>query len=582
MGLLSSGDKEKIKIALPKSFNKIIYVSVARLYIAYPNPDKWQYTGLTGSIALVDDLVGNTFFFKLIDINGNRGVIWDQELYINFEYFQDRTFFHTFELEDCMAGLLFEDIGEAQHFYKRVVKREKYASKKTLSNNNAIALNKSNNGGGNKSSSNSNIHGPRGESLISDQRQRYDYDSLARKKAPPPPPPSTATTSATTNVTRNNSSKSAARNESTSANTPDVPAESTSSVPVVHHVPPPPDHYVNPTPSTNPDLEKNRPENNKTTQSVNMDTRFAFPIPQMKNFGSSISAVTPVAAVPPPLPAGNRPALPQRNVPQPSSPVLPNRYNAIPAVGGAFPPPLPPSRRGPVPAPPPRRTTAALPTINGYTQQEPYNNTNLGRAVPPAPPKRGPVPPPPPRAARPTPSLPNRVPSNPVSYGQPQQYNDYNTRLQQQQQQQQEVPYDQSAYPPSQNQIPMAPPMPSMGQSAAAPPPPPPMPTMGQNNSNNSSGLTETTGDAGRDALLASIRGAGGINSLKKIDKSQLDRPSVLLQEGKDNKPGVNNSNGASTSGGGGPPSLADALAAALNSRKAKVSYNGDDDGGDW
>ena len=128
MGLLSSADKEIIKRALPKSSNKIIDVTVARLYIAYPDPNEWQYTGLSGAIALVDDLVGNTFFLKLVDINGHRGVLWDQELYVNFEYNQDRTFFHTFEMESCYAGLLFVDLSEAAHFHMRVEKRQKYAS----------------------------------------------------------------------------------------------------------------------------------------------------------------------------------------------------------------------------------------------------------------------------------------------------------------------------------------------------------------------------------------------------------------------------------------------------------------------
>ena len=103
MGLLKSADKEIIKRALPKASNKIIDVAIARLYIAYPDPNEWLYTGLAGALVLVDDVVGNTFFLKLVDISGHRGVIWDQELYVNFEYNQDRTFLHTFELDDCYA-----------------------------------------------------------------------------------------------------------------------------------------------------------------------------------------------------------------------------------------------------------------------------------------------------------------------------------------------------------------------------------------------------------------------------------------------------------------------------------------------
>ena len=72
MGILTTQDKEKVKRAIPKANNKIIDATVARLYIAYPDPTKWAYTGLVGAIALVDDLVGHTFL-KLVDIIGHRG-----------------------------------------------------------------------------------------------------------------------------------------------------------------------------------------------------------------------------------------------------------------------------------------------------------------------------------------------------------------------------------------------------------------------------------------------------------------------------------------------------------------------------
>lgn len=140
MAVLTANDKEKIKRVIPKANNKIIDAAVARLYIAYPDPTKWTYTGLVGAVALVDDLVGHTFFLKLVDITGSRGVVWDQELYVDFEYNQDRTFFHTFEIEDCLVGLLFEDTNDAAHFFKRVTARQKHASKQTANNKNAIAL----------------------------------------------------------------------------------------------------------------------------------------------------------------------------------------------------------------------------------------------------------------------------------------------------------------------------------------------------------------------------------------------------------------------------------------------------------
>ncbi|KAL8813243.1 MAG: hypothetical protein Q9200_000428 [Gallowayella weberi] len=130
--ILSENEKETVKRTVPKSANKIQAVAVARLYIAYPNRQRWVYTGLQGAAVLANDLVGNTFWIKMVDVSGsNRGVIWDQEIYDPFYYNQDRTFFHSFELEDCLGGLSFVDEKEAKQFKKKMDEREKNASKST-------------------------------------------------------------------------------------------------------------------------------------------------------------------------------------------------------------------------------------------------------------------------------------------------------------------------------------------------------------------------------------------------------------------------------------------------------------------
>jgi hypothetical protein len=92
----------------------------------------------------------------------------------------------------------------------------------------------------------------------------------------------------------------------------------------------------------------------------------------------------------------------------------------------------------------------------------------------------------------------------------------------------------------------------------------------------------EVTGDPGRDALLASIRGSG-LGALKKTDKSNLERPNVLLQEAR-GEPVVPPAAAPSGGAAGAPPaSLADALAQALNKRKDKVAASdGEDDDEDW
>lgn len=174
--ILKDADDKKIKRVIPKASNKIIDQTVARLYIAHPHPQKWQYTGLSGAIVLVDDLVGKSFFLKLVDIEGQRGVLWDQELYVDFKYYQDRTFFHSFELENCLAGLLFEDKSEAAHFYKRVTQRHKHASKETSNNRAAVPRN-------------GLARGPP-SSQFSGSDPASSRGSSGAGPPPPPPPPS--------------------------------------------------------------------------------------------------------------------------------------------------------------------------------------------------------------------------------------------------------------------------------------------------------------------------------------------------------------------------------------------------------
>ncbi len=70
--MLSEADKETVKRTVPKAANKIQAVAVARLYVAHPNKQRWTFTGLQGAAVLANDLVGNTFWIKLVDISVGR------------------------------------------------------------------------------------------------------------------------------------------------------------------------------------------------------------------------------------------------------------------------------------------------------------------------------------------------------------------------------------------------------------------------------------------------------------------------------------------------------------------------------
>lgn len=93
---LTADEKVKIKNAIPTSSNKIFGAALARLYYAYPDPKHWSYTGLQGAVVLSQDNDRHCVNFKLIDIDGTRGIIWEHELWEGFEFYQDRAFFHSF------------------------------------------------------------------------------------------------------------------------------------------------------------------------------------------------------------------------------------------------------------------------------------------------------------------------------------------------------------------------------------------------------------------------------------------------------------------------------------------------------
>jgi len=81
---------------------------------------------------------------------------------------------------------------------------------------------------------------------------------------------------------------------------------------------------------------------------------------------------------------------------------------------------------------------------------------------------------------------------------------------------------------------------------------------------------------------LAGIQKAGGIGALKKVDRSLVrDRSGAMVPGGADTGPAGSGLPPAGANGGGG--GLADALAAALNKRKQKVSTSDDEgDNDDW
>jgi len=112
---LTSSEKSLIKKHGPTgSGDKIHAAAIGRVYYAYPDPAKWSYSGISGAITfgwgqgggwlkVIDLAVRLSLMFtltrkltRLVDIQGTRGNIWQHGIVDDMNYYQDRTFFHTF------------------------------------------------------------------------------------------------------------------------------------------------------------------------------------------------------------------------------------------------------------------------------------------------------------------------------------------------------------------------------------------------------------------------------------------------------------------------------------------------------
>ncbi|KAG0128190.1 hypothetical protein HOY82DRAFT_522702 [Tuber indicum] len=628
--ILNKDDKVVVKRAVPSPSNNIITVAVARLYVNYPDQRKWTFTGISGAVVLAEDLVGHTFFFKIVDVTSNRGVIWDQELYEGLRYNQDRTFFHSFELEECMAGFSFADEKEAAGFLKKVEARDKHAKSK-----------------GHRSFSGSGGHlGIPVPHILQHHSAPAPTPTApppVSPPPPPPPPPSNNRTSSNTNgaasgrysldnpdpefqellrelmvmgitedVLRENEDfiksyidekeknrkweqeRAGYTNGSGAVHEMESPSSPKVGVNRRGKAPPPP-----PPPPGPPSMSRNGSLSPQVTGNSTASKRGPPPPPPPAR---KSHAVAHGGSHSPPLP----PPPSRSPVPPPQSfkvpPPLPNAgvyANSVPPRHSPAPPPLPPKTpledshpspprfgvppplQASVNRPPPAPSRGPPPTLPSRVQYPGPPPPPRPAVEPPAPPVRDMPPPPPlpPAPAPPVPGLPSAPPPPPSP----------------------SVPgfngapppppppmpgFGTSAPPPPPlpnfaTSAPPPPPLPGFGGSAPPAPPPPPPPGFGggappppppplpgrTDSAPGGAAPPLPAAEGGRGDLLASIRGAGGINALKKTPK------------------------GPTTSGAPPPASVAkpkavnpmEALQAELNKRKGRVSNQSDDeDDGDW
>ncbi|MCJ1476046.1 hypothetical protein MMC13_004711 [Lambiella insularis] len=631
--ILPPESKETVNRAVPKSQNKIQAVAVARLYVAYPNKQRWTYTGLQGAAVLANDLIGNTFWIKLVDVSpSNRGVIWDQEIYDTFTYSQDRVFFHTFELESCLAGLSFADDREAKTFKKKMEDREKNASKATK----ATPFHGFGTGTSTAYAPQEKHHGRLGNLLYghrsssASQLPPAPVQSMLPPREPPALGPPTATKSGISaldevdpswrnmlsdllalGITEDQIEENADFIKSYVEQKQAQSSSDSASEAISNgagndrrgKAPPPP-----PPPLAPPGrVASISPQNTGSTTSSRRGPPPALPPARRgrtdNSLATSAKPATPPSASPERTPSPSRPALKFRAPPPIADagkfassvgPTPPSRQRAASNATNQGPPPPPRPPKTPMDEDADIRPKFGVPPPFQGAQTSP---------VPPPMPQRA-QPPPPPRGARDNPSThavppssvappplppktphgqtPSSAPPAPPQLPGPRPVPPANAPL----------PLPPVARPiPSQAPPsagpPPPPPLPSSSGPPPPPPPPPPMPSSGgppppplPPGRGGPSGppLPKPTG--GKDDLLASIRATGGVGAgrLKRVSSQEKrDRSAAMVPGAAAASPSGGGAQSNTSSGGGG---LADALAQALSARNKKVSAS-DDEGED-
>jgi hypothetical protein len=634
--ILSDDDKQTVKRTVPKASNKIHAVAVAKLYIAHPDHrNRWTYTGLQGAAVLANDLVGNAYFIKLVDVSpANRGVLWDQEVYDTFSYNQDRTFFHTFELEDCLAGLSFADEKEAKQFKKKVDEREKNAHKATKSKPFASGPTQTGFGGqqqytavGAPSGSSGKHHSRFGLGSLLGGRDRSSSIPQApaqsiipprgleihNANAPAPAQPTAASRANAAGIDLNDPAVQAVLQDllqmgitedqieehagfiksyleqNKAAAAADAERKERAA-----KAPPPP-------PPVAPSAATLSPQN--TGSSGGASKRGPPPAPPPPRKSAAGNAAPAVQRPPSPSPSPPRapsPPRPRFKAPPPladagkfaASPSLPSRSRATSsATPGPPPPPRPPKTplEEDVGSPPPSAGTGRFhvpPAFDGKRISSNPPPPPARSGVPPPPPPRdssyqvsnpaavGMPPPPPPRGNAGPPGPPPLPPSSARPVPPPPGSGG---------------PPPPPPLPPTSSPAPPPPPPPMPPTSGAPPPPPPPMPSSGgppppppmpPRAGGGDIGVGDDTAAAvpkmalpGRDGLLGEIRGGA---KLKKVSAQEKRDRSAAAVPGSEPAASAPSAGGGAAAGGDAQGGLAGALASALAARKSKVSHSGE------
>ncbi|KAJ2001631.1 hypothetical protein GGI04_003664 [Coemansia thaxteri] len=518
--LLSADDKAAIKAAQPSSKHKILSAAIARLFVAYPDRASWSYTHRFGGLVLVKDALSRASFLRIINLSpaGNR-ILWEQELYEAFDFTELRPFFFTVAGDEHLFGLDFADAREAAGFASKVARR---VSKLPAKRPGSAAASLSSQALQQTSSS---VPGARnakatGGPTATQRILNLDddkYRKLVKALAAYSITEGMLDDPDTAKFIQKFVSQNGSVDNMIRSTQPSAPAQA----------PPPPPTNAPPPP----------------------------PPPQTHSPGP-VARTAPAHQAPPPPP-------PRRGAPPPPPPPR-HKAPPVPQPPNLLPPPPPPRDARSPPAPTPH-TAPPPPPRRAHNTPSPVYQAPTDYYEPSAPPMPPPTAPPLPAYMVPSPPRPQQLPSRsppPQRIPPP--------------------PVAPPAPPQAPRAPPQAPPAPPQAPRAQpqAPPAPPQAPPQAPPPQIHAPTPIPAAGGDPRNALLASIRGAGGLGGLRKTNANASSRASLTSPVHGNKSPG-DTSPGPKAGG-----NLANALASALAQRNKAIAGDSDseeeDGDDDW
>ena len=98
-----------------------MFASVAaRLYYAEKGSKQWKRIKEAAALTFNQSTRTGVFYFSLVDLD-RKTTEWSQEIYLDFKYYKEKEYFHSFEGDKGMFGILFADTNEADEFYETLM-----------------------------------------------------------------------------------------------------------------------------------------------------------------------------------------------------------------------------------------------------------------------------------------------------------------------------------------------------------------------------------------------------------------------------------------------------------------------------